>query len=134
MKFITYKKYQGEDWDSLDMEGLLDRLADFLLQSGFQSEYYRFSEMDGERTMEQLRQAVLDALLDGSMFSDERLQEMLEKLQNMSPEQREQLADRLIERLEQEGYVSVTDAPEPTQRQEQPGGRGGWGPGAHAKL
>ena len=70
MKFIRYKKYEGDDWDSLDMEGLLDRLADFLLQSGFQSEYYRFSEMDGERTMEQLRQAILDALMDGSMFSD----------------------------------------------------------------
>ena len=134
MKFIRYKKYEGDDWDSLDMEGLLDRLADFLLQSGFQSEYYRFSEMDGERTMDQLRQAVLDALLDGSMFSDERLQEMLEKLQNMSPEQRQQLADRLIERLEQEGYVSITDAPEPTQRREQPGGRGGWGPETHAKF
>ena len=35
MKFIRYKKYEGDDWDSLDMEGLLDRLADFLLQSGF---------------------------------------------------------------------------------------------------
>src|SRR3989338_4025324 len=134
MKFIRYKKYEGDDWDSLDMEGLLDRLADFLLQSGFQSEYYRFSEMDGERTMDQLRQAVLDALQDGSMFSDEKIQEMLEKLQNMSPEQREQLADRLIERLEQEGYVSITDAPQPTQRQQQPGGHGAWGPETHAKF
>ena len=105
MKFIRYKKYEGDDWDSLDMEALLDRLADFLLQSGFNSDYYRFSEMDGERTMEALRQAVLDALQDGSLFSDEKLQELLEQLQNMTPEQREQLADRLIERLEQEGYV-----------------------------
>jgi Ca-activated chloride channel family protein len=115
------------------MEALLDRLADFLLQSGFNSDYYRFSEMDGERTMEALRQAVLDALQDGSMFSDEKLQEMLEKLQSMSPEQREQLADRLIERLEQEGYVSITDAPEQSQRQQQKG-RGTSGPETHAKF
>jgi Ca-activated chloride channel family protein len=133
MKFIRYKKYEGDDWDSLDMEALLDRLADFLLQSGFNSDYYRFSEMDGERTMEALRQAVLDALQDGSMFSDEKLQEMLEKLQSMSPEQREQLADRLIERLEQEGYVSITDAPEQSQRQQQKG-RGTSGPETHAKF
>ena len=53
---------QGEDWDSLDMESLINQLADFLLQSGFASEYYRFSEMDGERTMEQLREAILEAL------------------------------------------------------------------------
>lgn len=119
MKYIRYKKYEGEDWDSLDMQELLDRLADFLLQSGFNSDYYQFSEMDGERTMESLRQAVLDALEDGSQFSDERLREMLEKLQNMTPEQRKQLADQLIERMEQEGYVSITDAPEQSETQQQ---------------
>ncbi|MGH9785232.1 MAG: vWA domain-containing protein, partial [Terriglobia bacterium] len=133
MKFIRYKKYEGDDWDSLDMEALLDRLADFLLQSGFNSDYYRFSEMDGERTMEALRQAVLDALQDGSLFSDKKLQDLLEQLQNMTPEQREQLADRLIERLEQEGYVSITDAPEQSQMQQQKG-RGASGPEVHAKF
>ena len=119
MKYIRYKKYEGEGWDSLDMQELLDRLADFLLQSGFNSDYYQFSEMDGERTMESLRQAVLDALEDGSQFSDERLREMLEKLQNMTPEQRKQLADQLIERMEQEGYVSISDAPEQSETQQQ---------------
>ena len=101
------------------MQELLDRLADFLLQSGFNSDYYEFSEMDGERTMESLRQAVLDALEDGSQFSDERLREMLEKLQNMTPEQRKQLADQLIERMEQDGYVSISDAPEQSETQQQ---------------
>ena len=119
MKYIRYKKYEGEGWDSLDMQELLDRLADFLLQSGFNSDYYEFSEMDGERTMESLRQAVLDALEDGSQFSDERLREMLEKLQNMTPEQRKQLADQLIERMEQDGYVSISDAPEQSETQQQ---------------
>jgi len=133
MKYIRYKKYEGDDWDSLDMQELLDRLADFLLQSGFNSDYYQFSEMDGERTMEALRQAVLDALEDGSMFSDEQLQEMLEKLQNMTPEQREQLADKLIERLEQEGYVSITDAPDQSEMQQQRG-RGSSGQETHAKF
>ena len=121
MKYIRYKKYEGDDWDSLDMQELMDRLADFLLQSGFNSDYYQFSEMDGERTMEALRQAVLDALQDGSLFSDERLQEMLGKLENMTPEQREQLADKLIERLEQEGYVSITDAAGESEMQQQRG-------------
>ena len=134
MKFVTYKKYQGDDWDSLDMDDLLDRLADFLLQSGFQSEYYRFAEMDGERTLDQLRQAVLDALLEGNLFADERLQEMLEKLQSMSPEEREKLADRIIERLEQEGYVSITDPPEPSQPDQRQGGPGAWGPETRAKF
>ncbi len=134
MKYIRYKKYEGEDWDSLDMQELLDRLADFLLQSGFNSDYYQFS--DGERTMESLRQAVLDALEDGSLFSDERLQEMQEKLENMTPEQREQLADQLIERMEQEGYVSITDAPEQSEMQQQRerGASRPGGPETHAKF
>src|SRR5690349_228178 len=116
MKIITYKKYQGDDFDSLDMESLVNQLADFLLQSGFASEMYQFSEMDGERTMEQLRQAVMDALMSGELFSEEQLQQLREKLQSMSAEQREQLADRLMERMEQEGYISVTEPPEPSQQ------------------
>ena len=118
MKFITYKKYVGGDWDSLDIEELLNQLADYLLQSGFQSQYNTFSEMDGERTLEQLRQAILDALREGGLFADDKLQEMLERLQNMSAAEQQQLADRLIERLEQEGYISVTEPPDPSQRQD----------------
>ncbi len=134
MKSVTYKKYEGGDWDSLDMEGLLERLADFLLQSGFHSDYYQFSEMNGERTLEQLRQAVLDALQEGNLFDDEKVQEMLEKLWSMSEEQREQLANRLIERLEAEGYVSITEPPDPRNPQEQSPGQGGWGRETHAKF
>ena len=118
MKFITYKKYVGGDWDSLDIEELLNQLADYLLQSGFQSQYNTFSEMDGERTLEQLRQAILDALREGGLFADDKLQEMLERLQNMSAAEQQQLADRLIERLEQEGYISVTEPPDPSQGQD----------------
>src|SRR5688572_4840611 len=134
MKFVTYKKYQGDGFDSMDMDELLERLSDFLLHSGFQSEAYHFSEMQGQRTLEQLRQAILDALMEGSLFDNEKMQEMLEKLRNMTAEQRDQLADRLIERLQEEGYVSITAPPEPTNRQEQAQGQGGWGEETHAKF
>ncbi|OFW10647.1 MAG: hypothetical protein A3G20_03850 [Acidobacteria bacterium RIFCSPLOWO2_12_FULL_59_11] len=134
MKFINYKKYQGDDWDSLDTEELLNRLADFLLQSGFPSSYY-FSEMEGERTLDQLRQAVLDALRDGDLFPDDKMLEMLEKLRQMSSEQLQQLADRLIERLEQEGYVTITEPPDPSKRRDQPNpGAGTWGPEGQVRF
>ena len=135
MKFVTYKKYQGGDWDFLDIEDLLNRLADFLLQSGYPSQYYSFYEMDGERTLDQLRQAILDALMEGDLFPEEQLQQMMEQLQNMSPEEREQLADRLMERMEQEGYVSITEPPEPSEQQRQPQrGEGSWGPEGRARF
>ena len=134
MKFITYKKFQGDDWDALDLESLVNQLADFLLQSGFASEFYHFSEMDGERTMDQLRQAILDALMSGDMFSEEELQQFREKLQNLSAEQREEIANRLIERLEQEGYISVTEPPQPSQQGQPSRGQGKWGPEGQAKF
>src|SRR3990172_2026252 len=134
MKFINYKKYQGDDWDSLEMEELLNRLADFLLQSGFPSPYY-FSEMEGERTFDQLRQAVLEALRAGDLFPDDKMQEMLEKLRQMSSEELEQLAERLIERLEQEGYVTITEPPDPSQRRDQHNpGAGNWGPEGQVRF
>ncbi len=135
MKFVTYKKFEGGDWDSVEMEDLLNRLADFLLQSGYQSQFEDFYEMDGDRTLDQLRQAVLDALMKGDLFPEDQLQEMMERLQNMSPEQREQIANQLIERMEQEGYVSITEPPESSQQQRQSQrGEGGLGPASRAKF
>ena len=135
MKFVTYKKFEGGDWDSVEMEDLLNRLADFLLQSGYQSQFEDFYEMDGDRTLDQLRQAVLDALMKGDLFPEDQLQEMMERLQNMSPEQREQIANQLIERMEQEGYVSITEPPDPSQQQRQSQrGEGGLGPASRAKF
>ena len=135
MKFVTYKKFEGGDWDSVEMEDLLNRLADFLLQSGYQSQFEDFYEMDGDRTLDQLRQAVLDALMKGDLFPENQLQEMMERLQNMSPEQREQIANQLIERMEQEGYVSITEPPESSQQQRQSQrGEGGLGPASRAKF
>ena len=133
MKFVTYKKFQPGDLDSLDLQELVNRLADFFLQSGFQSGYDYFNEMDGEQTMEQLRQAILDAIQNGEMFSDKEWQQLLEQMQNMSREQQEELADRLIERLEQEGYVSITDKPQPTELQQRPGG-GSFGPEGQVRF
>src|SRR5687768_5683877 len=39
MRSVTYSKYTGEDWDSLSVEELLNKLSDFLLQSGFKNPY-----------------------------------------------------------------------------------------------
>jgi Ca-activated chloride channel family protein len=121
MKFVTYKKFEPGDLDSLDMQELVNRLADFLLQSGFSSPYDYYNEMDGEQTMEQLRQAILDALQNGELFSDEQWQQLMEQLQNLSAEQQQEVADRLIERLEEEGYISVSGPPQPSQQQPRPG-------------
>jgi Ca-activated chloride channel homolog len=134
MKITTYKKFEGEEWDSLDLESLVERLADFLLQSGFASEYNSYSETDGERTMEQLRQAILEALMSGELFTDEDRERIEEQLQNLSAEQLEEVANRLIERLEQEGYVSITEPPQPSRQGQPSRGQGGQGPVGQARF
>ena len=121
MKFVTYKKYQPGDLDSLDMQELVNRLADFFLQSGFSPAYDYMNEMDEEQTLEQLRQAILDAIQNGELFSDEEWQKLMEQMQNLSAEQQQQVAERLMERLEEEGYISVSGPPQPSEQQPRPG-------------
>ena len=43
MKWTQYSRYTGEDL-GIDAEDLLKALSDFLLESGFNTQYMRFSE------------------------------------------------------------------------------------------
>ena len=43
MKTIKYSRYTGEDF-GIDSEDLMKALSDFLLESGFNAQYSRFSE------------------------------------------------------------------------------------------
>ena len=123
MKYVRYKKYTGQEADDIDLQELMNRLSDFLLQSGFESQYYGFQEMDPERSMEQLRQAILRALEEGDLLPPEMMEELLEN-PNLDQNQRlREMIDQLIERMTQEGYIS----PQPPQvtppPQQTPGGQ-----------
>src|ERR1043166_5918870 len=107
MKFTTYSKYTGEDL-GVTAEDLLKALADFLLRSGFEQQYAQFHEM-GDQTLDDLKQAIQEALENGSLFDDESLRELMEKLQSMSAEQMEKLLERLIEKMAEEGYISLSE-------------------------
>ena len=110
MKRIRYSKYTGEPWDEIDLQDLVGRLGDYFLQSGFDSQFYGFSRMDPERSMEELREAILRALQEGDFLPDE-LREQLDSNPDFanSSEMREFL-DQLIERLEREGRTAIAQA------------------------
>jgi Ca-activated chloride channel family protein len=119
MKFVRYKKYVPEPASEMSMEDLLAALSDHLLQSGFQRQYYDYYDHNSQ-TLEDLRNAIADALLNSDML-DERMREQLE---SMTPEQFEQLIDQLIDRMQQEDYITI-DQPHDPSRDSTTGGQVG---------
>jgi len=112
MKFVRYAKYTGEPADAIDLEDLVHKLSDFFLQSGFESQYYGFEQMDSTRTMDELREAILRALEEGEMLPPDLLEKLLRDPANEKELQK--LIDQLIERMAQEGYVSPQQPPQVT--------------------
>jgi len=121
MKFVKYKKYVPEPASEMSMEDLLNALSDYFLQSGFQQQFSEWYDLnDAEQTLEQLRQAIAEALLNSDMLDEQ----MREQIENMSAEQMEQLIEQLIERMQQEDYITI-DQPHDPARQSSVGGQVG---------
>src|ERR1019366_2698508 len=104
---VKYSKYTGEDF-GIDASDLLQALADYLLQSGFRDPYREWDE----HTLENLKQAIRRALESGQLFDQDALQEMMERLQDLSPEQMEQLLDNLVQKMVNEGQIAIEEAAE----------------------
>ena len=130
MRFHTYSKYDPSLADAVDLQGLLDKLADFLLQSGFaggpmQHPYWGDFGGDDDRSLDALRQAILDALVESGQLTPE----MLEALHGDGSEDAEaQLAamlDALVQRLAAEGYLSVQAPPQMPASHQAVTGKGG---------
>jgi Ca-activated chloride channel family protein len=116
MKYVKYSKYVPDPFDDLSAEDLLQMLGDFLLDSGFYSQFQDPNEIDPGQTMEQLHQALLEALRDQGKIPDNMLQQMLQNWQDYQNSDLAQKINQLLERLAEEGYVSVQQ-PNPGQRE-----------------
>jgi Ca-activated chloride channel family protein len=104
MKYIKYGKHVTDPFEDLSAEDLLQMLQDFLLDSGFASQFSSFYEMDSESSMEQLRRALLDALDQQGLVPEDMLEEMLK---NAANSELSELLDRLLERMAGEGYITI---------------------------
>jgi len=111
MKRIRYSKYVPDPAGDMSMEDLLSALSDYLLQSGFHN--YMFDDMlDGEQTLDDLRHAIEQAMLEGDLLD----QEMRERLRQMQMDGTlDELIEQLIGRMEQEDYISVDQPHDPAQ-------------------
>ena len=114
MKYVKYSKYVADPFDDLSTEDLLQMLGDFLLDSGFYSQFQDIRDMDSEKTMDQLHQALLEALRDQGKIPDDMLEQMLQNWEEYRKSDLAAKVDQLLERLAEEGYVSI-EQPNPGQ-------------------
>lgn len=120
MKRIRYSKYVPDPASDMSMEDLLGALPDYFLRSGFNDNYW-YEMPEGEHTLDELRRALEQALLNGEMFDEE----MRDRLQQMQMEgELEELIEKLIERMQQEDYISI-DQPHDPSKQSSVGGQVG---------
>ena len=120
MKRVRYSKYVPDPAGEMSMEDLLSALSDYLLQSGFQ-DYGWYELPNGDQTLDELRQMIEQALMDENTI-DDRLREQLDQMKQEG--RLEELIEKLVQRLEQEDYISIEQPHDPA-RQSSLGGQVG---------
>jgi len=118
MRNRVYGKYEGSLADAVNLQSLLDRLSEFLLDSGFAGDPW--GGMFGDPgdaaepgSLDALREAILRALMESGQLTPE----MVAALRGDGEPDPEtlaaiaQLLDEIVERLVREGYLRVDEAP-----------------------
>ena len=131
MKY-RYSKFTGEELDELDLEELLSKLSDMLLGSGFDNPYGMPYDNDDEpgHSRQSLHDAIMEAILNGGMLSDETLEKLLGKDWRDAEDAEERLdalIEKIIEKLQAAGYLSGPPDMEREREQREGPGAGGMG-------
>ena len=125
MKFTRYSKFKGFDVSSINLGELMDSMSDALLDSGYDDDYYWTRQpRSTDTSLDALRRALLQALMDKGLVSEQQVREMLaENEGKFQGSLLEQLLNQLIERLVEEGYLTLHEQqPQPSVQQQQRGG------------
>jgi Ca-activated chloride channel homolog len=124
MRFTTYSKFLPELANAVNLQALLDQLGDFLLQSGFAGGSQGLWEDDAptaDRSVDALREAILRALIETGQLTPEMLKVMQGESTGDAATDEElrqalaKLLDEIVQRLIEEGYLNLTQAPQMPQ-------------------
>jgi len=127
MRFTKYSKFNGLDVWSINLGDLMESLSDSLLSSGYDDDYYWTRQRSNPDTsLDALRQALLEALMERGLLSQRQIQQMLEENEGRyEGSQLQEMLNELIERLVEEGYLTLHEEPRTAQeRREMMGGNG----------
>src|SRR5215468_6685764 len=102
MKRVRYTKFTGDLSSSFGLEDLMQALSDFFLDSGFNDPYSGFSEFN-DQTLENLRDAIRQALESGELFDEEAQ----EKYDTLPDDQIEELIDKIIQKMQEQNFINA---------------------------
>lgn len=125
MKFTRYSKFKGLDISALNLGELMEGLSDTLLDSGYNDDYYWTRQRRPQDTsLDALRRALLQALMDQGLLNERQIQEMLDDNEGkFKGSLLEEMLNQLIERLVEEGYLKLSEEPQRRDRQQPGNGR-----------
>jgi len=127
MRFTTYTKYRGSLLDALNLEALLEKLSDFLLDGGFAGgphfhPYWGWSGADDRASTDALKEALLRALIESGQLTPEMLAELRGEGGGDSDLRSRiaELLNDLVEKMVEEGYISLDQGGPPGPGEEPP--------------
>src|SRR5690242_12598715 len=122
MKFTRYSKFKGFDVSSINLGELMDSMSDDLLDSGYDDDYYWTRQRKTTDTsLDALRRALLQALMNQGLVNENQIREMLAQNEGkFRGSLLEELLNQLIERLVEEGYLTLHEE-QPRQAEQRRG-------------
>lgn len=130
MKRVRYTKYTGSLADDLDLESLLNELSGYILDSGYRSPFSRFQALEGDQTLDALREALRQALESGDLF-EEATQDRIDQM--LADGEMQGLIEQLLRRMERENYLSIAQPGDQSPSGQMANAAGGIG-GANAEA
>jgi Ca-activated chloride channel homolog len=126
MKFTRYSKFKGLDVSAINLGDLMDALSDAVLQSGYDDDYYWTRQRRQQDTsLDALRRALLEALLNQGLIDERQIEEMLaDNDGQFKGSLLEEMLNQLIERLVEEGYLKLREEQPAASRRQRMGGQG----------
>jgi Ca-activated chloride channel family protein len=126
MKFTRYGKFNGLDIWSLNLGDLMEGLSDSLLSSGYDDDYYWTRQrVPLDTSIDALRRALLQALMDQNLLSQHQIQQMLDENEGKyEGSQLQETLNQLIERLVEEGYLTLHEEPQSSEQLRERRGNG----------
>ena len=126
MKFIRYSKFKGFNVSDINLGDLMQSLSDSLLDSGYNDDYFWTRQRkEPDDSLDGLREALLKALMEQGVLSTQDVQQMLDDNEGkFKGSLLEELLNKLIERLVEEGYLNLKEVERPQNQQQQQNGEG----------